>query len=149
MADGTFVEAACLEFHHLSLLADVLNSERTDKPFGAAFDKTFHILPANQWDVLAEFLAIEIEQGLTVPRFLRLHLLEHLGGGWISFAKPVGEIAVNAPVFFLEKNRQCQNFPLGKLLETLFRHRCPRDIKSRKRGALSGFRQRRHLSLRK
>src|SRR5579864_7351154 len=149
MADSALIETPRFEFHHLGLLADILDSERTHEPFRAPLDKTFHILPANQRDVLAEFLAIEIEQGLTVSRFLRLHLLEHFGGCWIRLAKTIGEISVNAPVFLFEKNRQRQDFPLGKLLKTLFHHRCPRDIKSRKGTPSRGNGRRRDLTLRK
>jgi hypothetical protein len=109
------------------LLADILDPQRADEPFGAPFDETLHVLPTDQRDVLAEFLAIEIEQRLPMLRFLRLHLLEHLGGSWVRLAKPIGKITVNAPIFFLEKYRQRQNFALSEIFETLLGHRgCPR-----------------------
>src|SRR6516225_7567077 len=57
VADGALIEAPRFKFHHLGLLADILDSQRAHEPFRAALDKAFYILTANQRDVLAEFLA--------------------------------------------------------------------------------------------
>ncbi len=120
--DGALVEAPRLQLHDLRLLAHRVQAERTHQPHRPAVDEAFDVLAADQRDVLAELLLVELNQAGAVLRLLRLHLLEDHGAGGVGFAQAVGEIAVDAPVFFFERNRQGQNLALGELIEVL-RHR--------------------------
>ncbi len=51
--------------------------------------------------------------GLLLP-----HAFEHLGSGRIVFAKAVGEIAIDAFVFFFEGDREGENLAFGEAIET-------------------------------
>jgi len=45
------------------------------------------------------------------------HALEHLGGCGIIFAQAIGEIAVNAFVFFFQSDGEGQDFTFGQAVE--------------------------------
>jgi hypothetical protein len=51
-------------------------------------------------------------------RLLLPHFLEHIGGGGIVLAKSVGEIAVDAFVFFFQGNGERENLAFGEAVET-------------------------------
>src|SRR5689334_503579 len=57
-----------------------------------------------------------------MPSLLHLHLLEHLRRRRIGFAQAVGEISVDAAVFFLHADRQRQDFAFAQVFEVLFGH---------------------------
>jgi hypothetical protein len=60
--------------------------------------------------MLAKSLAIDIDQTSAVFGFLGLHFLKHRDGGRISFSQPIGKVAVDAAVLFLQADGQRQNF---------------------------------------
>ena len=47
-------------------------------------------------------LAVKVDQCAAMFGFLRLHRLEHLGGGRIGLAQAVREVGENAAVFLLQ-----------------------------------------------
>ncbi len=78
-------------------------------------DEALDVLAADQRQVLAELLAVEIEQpGAVGDLFLR-HLVEHLGGGGELLAQALGEAAVDAAVLLLVGDGQRQNFLFGQV----------------------------------
>jgi hypothetical protein len=67
--------------------------------------------------VFAEASAISFEEGRAMPRLFDAHVIEELGGSGISLAQAVGEIRVDAPIFFFEGDSERQNFALGQIFE--------------------------------
>ena len=57
----TLIEPQRFCLHDFDLFAHRLNSERPDKPNGPAFEKSFHVLAADEWDVLTKALAKNID----------------------------------------------------------------------------------------
>ena len=76
------IEALGLEFHVLGEFAHVIEPERTHQPQRRrlVLDEALHVLAADQRQIFAEFLAVEIEQHRAVVHFLFRHLVEYLGG---------------------------------------------------------------------
>ena len=75
------------------------------------------MLALDQRDVFAEFLAVQLDQPAPVHVLLARHVGEHLGGGGIVGAQPLGEVEVDAAVLLLGGNRQRQDFALAQLVE--------------------------------
>ena len=80
--------------------------------------EALHVLAAHERQIIAELLAVEVEQHAAVANFLLGHLLEHLGGGGILLAQAVGEAAIDAAVFFLVGNCKREDLLLGQVGET-------------------------------
>src|ERR1039457_4576645 len=59
---GAFVEAARLNFHSAHLAADLFQTQRGVQPDGLALHKAANVLPADERNVLPEFLPIKIDQ---------------------------------------------------------------------------------------
>ena len=78
-------------------------------------DETLDVLAADQRQIIAEFLPIEVEQHRAMVHLLLGHLVEDLGGGRILLAQTLGETAIDAAVFFLIGDRKRQNFLLGEV----------------------------------
>src|SRR5208283_4040683 len=56
------VEAAGLEFHHLGMLADFGDLQRTRQPEWPALHESLDVLTADQWNMLAEAGAISLNE---------------------------------------------------------------------------------------
>ena len=78
-------------------------------------------MAANERDVLAEALPVQLDQAGAMAGLLHDHLLEKFRGGGILSAQPLGEIAINAGVLFFERNCQRQNLAPREIFE-LFGH---------------------------
>jgi hypothetical protein len=78
-------------------------------------DEALDVLAADQRQIFAEFLAIEVEQPGAVGDFLFRHLVEHLGGGGELRAQALGKAAIDAAVLFLVGDGQRQYFLLGQV----------------------------------
>src|SRR5579863_6987000 len=72
--------------------------------------------------MFAETPAIGFDQPPAMARFLRLHFHKDLGSGRVSFTKPLGEIRVDAAVFFLKLNRKGEDFLFVEIPETFLGH---------------------------
>ena len=79
------------------------------------------VLPPDERDVLAEAAAKLVDQERAVFGFLVLHLVEHRRRRRIRLAQAVGEIAVDAAVLFLQRDRERENLGLCQVAE-VFRH---------------------------
>ena len=73
------------------------------------------VLAADQRQIFAELLAVEVVQPGAVGDFLVRHLVEHLGGGGKLLAQPLGEAAIDAAVLLLIGDGQRQHFLLGQV----------------------------------
>ena len=80
-------------------------------------DEAFDVLAADQRQVVAEFLPVEVEQHAAVAHFLVRHLVEDLGGGGIFLAQAFGEAAIDAAVLFLVGDGEREDFLFGEIGE--------------------------------
>ena len=90
---------------------------------GRRATKPFDILAADQWQKVAEFLAMKVEQHVAMPDLFLRHLVVHIGGLGIGAAKPVRERAVNAIVLVFIGDRERKNFLLVQVGKAF--HRMP------------------------
>src|SRR5579864_5651053 len=100
-----------------------MNAERTGQPHRAARHESGDILTADKRDVLAEALAVELDQPGAMAGLFPDHVLEEFGGGGVLAAETVGEVAIDAGVLLFERNRQREDLALREVIE-LFGHGC-------------------------
>src|SRR5260370_20429635 len=86
-------------------------------PEGAAVEKAFDVLAADERDVLAKPLAVDLKQGVAVPGLLGLHLFKNLGRGRVRFAESLGEVAIDPAILLFQGDRQGEDFALGEVFE--------------------------------
>ena len=101
------------------LIADGLQTERLHQPNRLAVDEAAHVLPADERDVVAEFLLKQLDQPAAMARFLLAHAVEDRGRGGEIFAQALGVVGVDALVFFLQRNSQRQDLALREAVEAL------------------------------
>ena len=65
-ARGLCVEAPRVGLHDSGLFADLFQIERLQQPQRLALHETAHVLTADQQDALAEQLAVQLDQAMTV-----------------------------------------------------------------------------------
>ena len=65
--------------------------------------------------MLAELLAIQIEQPPAVLVLFRHHFQEHLGGGGIVIAQPFGDVGIDAAILLLAANGEGQDFAFAQV----------------------------------
>ena len=118
---GLPVEVLGLQFHGGGLAADDVEGQRADQPYRLAIDEALHVLAADEGEVIAEAGLVQFDEAAAVARLLLPHAFEHIGSGGIVLAKSVGEIAINAFVFFFEGNSESENFAFGETVETAHR----------------------------
>ena len=110
------IEALGLEFHVLGELAHLLEPERPHQPERLLrLDEALHVLATDQRQIVAEFLAVEVEQHGAVVHFLFRHLVEYLGGGGKLLAQAFGETAIDAAVLFFVGDGKRQHFLFGEV----------------------------------
>ena len=76
-----------------------------------------HIVPPDERNVLAELLLVDVDQRAAMADLLLTHLLEDLPRGGEVLAHGLGEIRINAFVFFFQRNGQSKNFFLRQAVE--------------------------------
>ena len=116
---GSLVKLARLQLHRLGLLPHDVDAERTSQPHRPAMDETLDVLAADKRDVLAEALAVQVDEAAAVLGFVLLHLREHGSRGGIRFAQTFDEISVNPAILFFERDCQGEDLTLGQVLEVL------------------------------
>src|SRR5271168_773294 len=89
---GALVEVARLDLHRARLVADGLQAQRAHQPDRLAMDETSYVLTAEEWDVVAEFLAVELQETVPVSGFFGSHAVEDGCGCGKVLAKALGEI---------------------------------------------------------
>ncbi len=119
LLDGPLVEPAGLELHDLRLLPHHGDPQRPDEPHGTAPHEALHVVSANQRNVVAEPVPVDVQEAGAMAGFLALHLVEHRRRRRIRITKAVGEIAIDAAVLFLEGNRERENLRLRQVAELL------------------------------
>ena len=113
---GLAVIALGLEFHVLGELAHVLEPERARQPRGLlGMQEALHVLAADQRQIFAELLAVEVEQHGAVVHLFLGHLVEYFRRGGERLAQAFGEATVDAAVLFLVGDGQRQHFLLGQV----------------------------------
>src|SRR5262249_32921782 len=112
-----FVEALGLELHCLGLLTYGVQPQRANQPNGPPAHKPFNVVPADQWNVLAEALPVGVEQAMAMTVLFRAHLAELIRLRRVAVLQPFGEVVVNTGVFFLERYRQGEDFLFGEALK--------------------------------
>jgi hypothetical protein len=70
---------------------------------------------ADQWNAIAKFSAIEIEQPMPVAGLLVRHCVEHVRCMGIRLAQTLSELAVNARILLLERDGKRQQFLFGEI----------------------------------
>jgi hypothetical protein len=96
--------------------AHFLQSERAHQPQGGAvLDEALDVLPADQRQIVAELLAVEVVEASAVGDFLVRHLVKDCGGGREVCAQALGESAVNSAVLFLVGDGERENFLFGQV----------------------------------
>jgi hypothetical protein len=111
------VEPPRLLLHRLRLLADGLQVERPHLPDRLAVDETLDVLAADQRDVLAKLLAVQLDEPVPVAVLLLAHLVERGGGLGVAGLEPLGKVAVNAGVLLLQGDGQGKHLLLAQALE--------------------------------
>ena len=74
-----FVKALGFQLHQLGLFLHRLEAERPYQPDRRPAHKAAHVLPANQWDMLAEPRAVKIQQTMTMGILVLPHAGELFG----------------------------------------------------------------------
>ena len=63
LVQSALVKAPSLQLHGLHLFANGIQAERPHQPHGPAVDEALHVLPADERDMVAESLAVHVNQG--------------------------------------------------------------------------------------
>ncbi len=121
LCGGTIIEIRSLDLHQRRFGAHLLGLEVLGPPHGAAGEEVAHILAADGRQMLAESLAIEIEQHRTMASLLLRHALEQLGGSGEFRGAGLGEALVDAAILFLVGDGERQHLTLGEIGDALAR----------------------------
>src|SRR5271166_6749826 len=84
---------------------------------GIGKHKSAHILTADQRDVLAELLLVQLDQPATMPDLFLAHLFKNLCGTGKVFLQVLAVVGVNAFVFFLQRNSEGKDLLFGQAIE--------------------------------
>jgi len=71
------VKTARLDLHCRGLFAHRFNPQRTNQPQCRTLNKSAHILPPDQRNMVAELLLIELQQPASMPGLLFAHAFKH------------------------------------------------------------------------
>jgi hypothetical protein len=74
---------------------------------------------ADERDVVAELLGIEIGQPAAVLMLFLGHFHEHLGGGWVSVHQGMGKTGIGARIVILAGDGERQKFLFGEVGKAL------------------------------
>ena len=78
-ARSDLIELLGLEFHAFRCFLDGLQAEWPNELNGAAIHEPAHVLPADERDVVAELLPVEVDEPVAVAVLVRLEDPEPLG----------------------------------------------------------------------
>ena len=87
----SLVEASCFGFHGGSMVARRIDTESLDQPHRAAVHESLDVLAANQRDVFAKLLVVQIEQAAAMAGLLHAHAFEDGGTGGEVLAEFLGD----------------------------------------------------------
>ena len=114
---GAAVEELGLPLHAFGHVADGVELQRLDLPNRLMMDEAANVLAADQRDVLAEFFPIEVEQHAPMIGFLGGHFAEHGRTARVFAAQSLGDIDIDATVFFLIGDGEGEDFAFGQIGE--------------------------------
>ncbi len=109
LLDGPLVKLFGLKLHQLDLLADRLDAEPGRQPDRPTLYKAFHVLAADEGDMVAELLPVKLDEPMPMAVLLGPHLLQHPCCRRIVTLETLREIVVNARVFLLQRDGQGEN----------------------------------------
>src|SRR5260370_20050453 len=112
-----FVKQPCLLLDRTRFVARGFQAQRTCQPDRTALDEAPHVLAPYQRNMVAKFLLIQILQTAAMAGLLLAHLFKRLGGIRKILAEFLGEIRIDALVFFFQRYGQSQQFPFRQLIE--------------------------------
>src|SRR5207248_10923125 len=99
----------------------LFEAERPCEPQRLALDKAPHVLPADQRDVVAELLAVEVEEAVTVAVLLLRHRGEHPRRSGVALAHRIRAIGIGTAVLLLEIDGERQQLLLRQIRKVLHR----------------------------
>ena len=106
------VEPLGFSFHQFGLGSCLFQVQRAQEPDRLAFQEALYVLATDHRNVVAELLAIEIEQAMAVAILLLRHGGKHPSCPGICLTHGFREIIVGAAVLLLECNGKRQQFLL-------------------------------------
>ena len=86
-----------------------LEAEGAHQPDRSPLHETADILPPDEGHVIAESLFVMFEQAMAMPVFFAAEFFELLRLLRVILLQPVGEIVVDAGVFFFQRDGQREN----------------------------------------
>src|SRR5260370_18966061 len=116
---SSLVEPPGLFFHRTNLVSNLFDGQDAIQPNRLSVHKSFHVLPAEQWNVITESLVISLSQSMSMTRFLFAHGFESLGGFWVRRAPSSDQFPIKSTIPFLQTQRPGEQFPPGQNLERL------------------------------
>ena len=111
------IEPGGVLLHLPRLAAHDIDPERPQLPDRATLHPAAHILPANERNVIAEFLDVEIDQLTAMLALLGRHIGEDMRAGGIIVPQALGEVGVDAPVLLFAADRQRKNLAFAEVGE--------------------------------
>ena len=116
-----FVEAAGLHFHGGDLFADRSRLSGWDSQRAWRCTKPFTSWRRMSGMWSPKRCVKQLDQAAPVAGFLLAHAVEHGGRTGKIVAQALGEIGVDALVFFFQRDGQGEHFPLGQAFKTAHR----------------------------
>jgi hypothetical protein len=116
------VELPRLVFALLRLMAHGVEAERAHHPDRLVLDEAADVLAPDERYVLAEALAVDLDQPAAMLALLLRHLGEHLGRCGIVVGEPVRVLEVDALILLLERDGEREDLlfaQLGKVAHAL------------------------------
>src|SRR5262249_33240261 len=95
-AGCSLVKPPAFGFQRDGLGADHIQTERADQPHGLESHEPLYVLAADEGNMLAEALPVQLEQPAPMARFFGAHAIEDGGRGREVLPEAFGVIRVNA-----------------------------------------------------
>jgi hypothetical protein len=116
---GPLVEAARFHLHGAGLLGHCVQPQGLQQPYRPPLDEPANVLPADQWNMLTEFGAEQLNQPAAVPGLFLAHALKDLGSLRKILPESFGQIRIDALIFLFESDGQRQNFSFREAVKIL------------------------------
>src|SRR5579863_668987 len=113
------VEPASFYLDGAGFVAHDVKAERPSQPDRLSLYEAFHVMAADEWNMFAEFLPVQVDQSSAMSGFFSLHPFKYGGRSGEVLAQSFGEIGEDALIFFFERNGQGEDLALVKSFESL------------------------------
>ena len=121
--DGSLIKIAGLVLHDFHFPANHRNSEDRIHPERFSCDEPFHVLAANERDMLPKAFLIQLDQAVPVTVLLVVHGLQGFGRLRKIGAHARGEVGVDSAILFFVLDGQREHFLRGEVFDRFFLHR--------------------------